>query len=92
MSEEGVDPAEVRHVASLARIELDDDEVERFASQFEEILDAFETLDAVPDVDRESDLHTVLRPDESQSTLTREQVFENAPDREDDRFKGPNVS
>lgn len=92
MSEEAVDSDEVRHVASLARVELTDDEVERFADQFEEILDAFDTLEQVPEVDREGDLHNVLRPDETRDTLTQELVFENAPDAEDGRFKGPNVS
>lgn len=92
MSNERVSPAEVRHVADLARIDLGDDEVEEFAAQFAEILEAFETLDEVPEVDREADLENVLRADEAHESLGREAALRNAPETEDGYFKGPRVS
>jgi aspartyl/glutamyl-tRNA(Asn/Gln) amidotransferase C subunit len=46
----GVDAAEVEHIAALARIDLDDAEIERFVAEFETILGYFEQLDAVPEV------------------------------------------
>ena len=87
-----VDAATVRHVASLARVDLDDDEVERFADQFAEILGYFEALEDVPDVDGEPDLVNVMRPDEVTEGLTQAEALRNAPETEDGRFTGPRVS
>lgn len=87
-----VDDEEVRHVASLARIDLDEEEVGLFAEQFAEILEYFEALDDVPEVERESDLANVMRPDEVREGLTQEEALQNAPESEDGYFKGPPVS
>lgn len=92
MSEDAVSPDEVRRIANLARIELGDDEVERFTAQFEDILEAFEALDEVPSVERDAELTNVLRPDETRDSLSRDEALRNAPETEDERFKGPNVS
>jgi len=92
MSESVVDPDEVRHVADLARVDLDDDEVERFTEQFGEIIAAFETLDEVPEVERESELANVMRPDEAHDCLSQDEALQNAPESEDGHFKGPKVS
>ena len=87
-----VDDEEVRHVASLARVDLEEREVERFADQFADILEYFEALDDVPDIDSEADLANVMRPDEVREGLTREEALSNAPETEDGQFKGPRVS
>lgn len=87
-----VDDEEVRHVATLARIDLDDEEVERFTGQFAEILGHFEALDDVPEVDPDPELANVMRPDEVEAGLTQEEALRNAPETEDGYFKGPNVS
>ena len=87
-----VDAATVRHVATLARVDLDEEEVERFTGQFAEILEYFEALDDVPDVDSEADLVNVMRPDEVREGLTQGEALRNAPETEDGRFKGPRVS
>lgn len=92
MSDSSIDPEEVRHVADLARIGLDDDEIEQFSEQFADILDYFETLDAVPEVDRETDLVNVMREDEVRESLSQEEALQNASETEDGYFKGPNVS
>jgi aspartyl-tRNA(Asn)/glutamyl-tRNA(Gln) amidotransferase subunit C len=92
MSDDAVSPEEVRHVAELARVDLADDEVDRFTGQFADILEYFETLDEVPEVDREADLANVMRPDEERASLDREAALRNAPETEDGYFKGPNVS
>ena len=86
-----VDPEAVRHVAGLARVDLADDEVDAFAAQFGEILEYFETLDAVPEVEAEPDLVNVMRSDEVREGLTQEQALANAPETEDGYFKGPPV-
>ncbi len=87
-----VDPEEVEHVAELARVDLDDEEVATFADQFADILDHFEALDEVPETDREEDLVNVMRPDEVREGLTQEEALANAPEAEDGFFKGPKVS
>ena len=90
--EAAVDDEEVRHVASLARVDLEEREVERFADQFADILEYFEALDDVPDVEGEADLANVMRPDEVRKGLTREEALSNAPETEDGQFRGPRVS
>ena len=87
-----VDDAEVEHVASLARIDLDDEEVELFAEQFADILEYFEALDDVPEVEADAELVNVMRPDEVRQGLTQAEALANAPETEDGYFKGPNVS
>jgi aspartyl-tRNA(Asn)/glutamyl-tRNA(Gln) amidotransferase subunit C len=87
-----VDGETVRHVADLARIDLADDEVERFCEQFGDVLDHFEALDTVPEVEPEPDLVNVFRPDEVQDSLSQEEAIGNAPETEDGYVKGPDVS
>ncbi|PSP82026.1 Asp-tRNA(Asn)/Glu-tRNA(Gln) amidotransferase GatCAB subunit C [Halobacteriales archaeon QS_4_69_225] len=87
-----VDDEEVRHVASLARVDLEEPEVERFAAQFADILEYFEALEEVPDVDADAELANVMRPDEIREGLTQEEALRNAPETEDGYFVGPRVS
>ena len=87
-----VDPDEVRHVADLARIDLDDEAVDRFTDKFADILEYFETLDEVPEVEAEAELANVMRPDEVHDGLSQEEALDNAAETEDGYFKGPNVS
>jgi aspartyl-tRNA(Asn)/glutamyl-tRNA(Gln) amidotransferase subunit C len=92
MSDTPVDPDEVRHVADLARVDVDDEEAERFAEQFADILDYFETLEKVPEVDADPELVNVMRADEVGECLDRAAVLDNASETEAGHFKGPHVS
>lgn len=92
MSDSPVDTEEVEHIAQLARIDLDEDERDLFAEQFADILSAFETLDEVPEVEREPELTNVMRADEVRECLDREEALANAEETEDGQFKGPRVS
>ncbi|WP_418282543.1 Asp-tRNA(Asn)/Glu-tRNA(Gln) amidotransferase subunit GatC [Halorubrum sp. DTA98] len=87
-----VDAEEVEHVAELARVRLDEADVEAFTEEFAEILEYFEALDEVPEVDREEDLVNVMRPDEVENGLTQDEALSNAAETEDGFFKGPKVS
>ncbi|PSQ60716.1 Asp-tRNA(Asn)/Glu-tRNA(Gln) amidotransferase GatCAB subunit C [Halobacteriales archaeon SW_7_71_33] len=87
-----VDPETVDHVADLARIDIDDDEREAFAAQFAEVLEQFETLEEVPEVDADADLVNVLRADEVREGLSQEEALANASESEEGRFRGPKVS
>ncbi|MFT4883419.1 MAG: aspartyl-tRNA(Asn)/glutamyl-tRNA(Gln) amidotransferase subunit C [Natronomonas sp.] len=87
-----VDEEEVRHIASLARVDLDESEVDRFTEQFADILEYFEALDEVPETEAEPELANVMRPDEVREGLSQEEALQNAPETEDGYFKGPKVS
>ncbi|AHG03672.1 aspartyl/glutamyl-tRNA amidotransferase subunit C [Halobacterium sp. DL1] len=89
---DSVDAEEVRHVADLARVDLDDDAVDEFVDQFGEILEQFEALEEVPEVDSEPELVNVMRDDEVEDCLTQAEALANAEETEDGRFKGPKVS
>ena len=92
MSDSSVDADAVRHVADLARVNLDEEDVEIFTAQFGDILSYFDALDEVPAIDREAELVNVMRPDEVTEGLSQEEALQNATDTEDGFFKGPNVS
>ena len=92
MSETPVDAAEVEHVAELARVDLDTEEADAFAAQFAEILEYFDALDEVPEVDADEELVNVMRVDEVEESLDQEAALQNAEETEDGLFKGPRVS
>jgi aspartyl-tRNA(Asn)/glutamyl-tRNA(Gln) amidotransferase subunit C len=92
MSETRVDAEEVRHIAALARVDLDDEEVTQFTDQFGDILDYFAVLDDVPEIESEPELVNVMRADEIRESLSQEAALQNADETEDGRFKGPKVS
>jgi len=85
---------EVLHVAKLARLELADDEVERFTEQLSAILDAVGKvseldLTGVEPTSHPLDLVNVARADEPEPSLPREEALANAPDVEGGFFKVP---
>ena len=85
---------EVRRVARLARLELTDDEVTRFQEQLSAILEAVSTvseldLSHVPPTAHPLEIQNAWADDVPVPSLERDDVFRNAPDREDDLFKVP---
>ncbi len=83
---------DVLHVARLARIALNDDEVERFRTQLSDILDHFDVLrqidtEGVPPTAHTLDLVNVERDDEVRPSMPVEDVLRNAPAREGDLFR-----
>ena len=85
---------QVLHVASLAHLDLSDEEVERLGEQLNAILEAVSKVSEldladVPPTSHPLELVNVSRPDESRPSLPLEAVFANAPEREDDHFRVP---
>jgi aspartyl-tRNA(Asn)/glutamyl-tRNA(Gln) amidotransferase subunit C len=85
---------EVLHVAALARLELTDEEVERFRDQLNAILEA---VGKVAELDL-SDVEPTAHPldlvnawagDDPRPSLSVEEALANAPDREGDLFRVP---
>ena len=75
---------DVRHIARLAALRIDDDEVETMRSQLSDILAHFQTLaeldtEGVPPTGHTTDAHSVMRDDEDMPALDREQALANAP-------------
>ena len=87
---------EVVHVAHLARLELTDDEIDRFTRQLGDVLDHaadIEALDVgdVAPTNHPIPLANVLRPDEIVASLDRDEVLAAAPAAEDGQFRVPPV-
>ena len=85
---------EVLHVARLARLDLSDDEVGKFQEQLSDILEAVSKvseleLDDVPPTAHPLAIANAWAEDEPRPCLELDEVFANAPDREDDYFRTP---
>jgi aspartyl-tRNA(Asn)/glutamyl-tRNA(Gln) amidotransferase subunit C len=87
---------QVRHVASLARLGLTDDEVREMGGQLDAILDSIEKIRELdladtPPTANPLNLSNVLRPDEPRPELSREEALAQAPDPVDDLFAVPRI-
>lgn len=85
-------PEEVRHIARLARLGMEDEQVAKFQAQLSDILDYFERLrevdtEGVPPTAQTLSIQNVMRADEPAPSLDKEDVLANAPQREDDLFR-----
>ena len=85
---------DVLHMARLARLELNDDEVEHFQEQLSAILEAVskvQELDLadVPPTSHPLDVVNVWRDDEPRPSLPVDEALANAPGREGDLFRVP---
>jgi aspartyl-tRNA(Asn)/glutamyl-tRNA(Gln) amidotransferase subunit C len=89
-----LDRAQVQHVANLARLELDDEEVERMAAELSKVLDHVERigeldLEGVQPTSHVIDVAGVVRADEPEPCLPREVVLAAAPEPVDGGFGVP---
>jgi aspartyl-tRNA(Asn)/glutamyl-tRNA(Gln) amidotransferase subunit C len=87
---------EVLHVARLARLALTDEELERLTDELGAILEAVGVvaeldLADVPPTSHPLDLVNVWDEDEPRPSLSLDEVFANAPDRDGDSFRVPPV-
>jgi aspartyl-tRNA(Asn)/glutamyl-tRNA(Gln) amidotransferase subunit C len=85
---------EVLYVARLARLELSDDEVAKFQEQLSDILEAVSKvseldLSDVPPTAHPLEIANTWAEDVARPCLPVDEVFANAPDREDDYFRTP---
>ncbi len=87
---------EVRRIARLAMLELKDEDVDRFAAQFNDILQYMEEINALDLSDQEAAFHitelkNVFRDDELKPSTDREEILKNAPEEAEGFFKVPRV-
>ncbi|HLF04189.1 MAG TPA: Asp-tRNA(Asn)/Glu-tRNA(Gln) amidotransferase subunit GatC [Dehalococcoidia bacterium] len=87
-----LDPGEVLHIATLARIALTEEEQATFGQQLAQVLEQFQVLgpldtSGVTPTAHAGDLGSVLRDDTPGQGLTTEEVLSNAPRREGEFFR-----
>jgi len=88
--------ADVQHVARLARLGLDDEEMDLLAAELDHILDAMQALrqldtSAIPPTAQVIPLRNVMRDDVSRPSWPVEEVVLNAPATKDGYFLVPPV-
>ncbi len=87
---------DVRHIAKLARLKVDDAEVEKLADELGSILGYIKKLEeldvaGVEPTSHVLDLYSVTRADEARPSLGTERALANAPEAEHGHFKVPRV-
>ena len=96
MAESAITNDQVRHVAKLARLALDEQHVEKYAPQLESILEYVGQLQRVKVEGVDPMAHAVpmvnvLRDDVVEPSLPLEQVLQNAPETDGPFFKVPKI-
>lgn len=87
---------EVEHIADLARLELSEEEKNRYREQLSAILEyaaRLQELDTsdIPPTSSVLPERTMLRPDEPQPGLSRAELLQNAPETAGGQFRVPPV-
>ena len=87
---------EVKKVAHLARLELNDDEINQHAEQLEKILGYIKQLEQidttnVPCTTRAIEVTNVFRKDEKKNSDCTQELLDLGPSREDKYFKVPQI-
>ena len=87
---------DIEHIAALARLDLTEEELERYRRQLPAILEAAARVGEVAAEDVPPTSHpvartNVLRADEVRPTLTHEEALSTAPAAEAGRFRVPRI-
>ena len=87
---------EVKKVAHLARLELNDNEIINHAEQLEKILEYIKQLESIdtediPCTTRAIEVTNIFRKDEKKIWDRAEELLELGPSREDKYFKVPKI-
>tara|TARA_B100001029_G_scaffold19172_1_gene12744 strand:- start:664 stop:957 length:294 start_codon:yes stop_codon:yes gene_type:complete len=93
---ERISREEVKKVAHLARLELNNNEIQNHAEQLEKILDYIKQLekidtDNVPCTSRAIEVVNVLRKDEKKDYKNYQELLDLAPSKENNFFKVPKI-
>ena len=91
-----INKEEVKKVAHLARLELDENSINNHAEQLEKILEYIKQLekietDNVPCTTRAIEVTNAFRKDEKKTYENTEELLELGPSREDKYFKVPKI-
>ena len=82
----------IRHLASLTRLSMSDEEVEKMRDEMSNILDNIAVLneintDSIDPTGHSVDLKSVLRDDVSTHSLPTTDILRNAPNHDEDLIK-----
>ncbi|MBI4895320.1 MAG: Asp-tRNA(Asn)/Glu-tRNA(Gln) amidotransferase subunit GatC [Candidatus Aenigmarchaeota archaeon] len=86
----------VKHVAKIARLELNSKEIRKFQKDLNDILSAFREIDKInvkkvkPSF-QPLEVRDVFREDVPEPSLTQEKALSNTKHKENGYFKGPRV-
>tara|TARA_Y100001968_G_scaffold212639_1_gene195769 strand:- start:231 stop:518 length:288 start_codon:yes stop_codon:yes gene_type:complete len=88
--------SDVRKVAQLARLELPEDQIKTYTAQLEEILSYVDQLQAIdtkniPPTTRAVEVVNAMRDDIVEVNNSREDILNQAPQREGDFFRVPKI-
>lgn len=91
-----ITPEEVEHVANLARLEFNEDEIAQFTHQLGRILDYIGKLNELdtteaPPTSHVLPLHNVQKADDAYPSYDRAVVLDTAPSAEKGYFEVPKV-
>jgi len=87
---------DVEHVALLARLELNEEEKERYTKQLNEVLEAAKKLQKIDTTGIAPTAHAVpmknvMREDKVGEHIANDMAVANAPDKKDGQFKVPKI-
>tara|TARA_B100000214_G_C23645362_1_gene480365 strand:- start:294 stop:581 length:288 start_codon:yes stop_codon:yes gene_type:complete len=91
-----ISSSDVRKVAQLARLELPEDQIETYTEQIQEILtyvDQLQEIDTknIPPTTRAVEVVNAMREDLVEVNCSREDLLNQAPQRDGDFFRVPRI-
>lgn len=94
-----IDASEVERIATLAKLRIGREDCQRFAHQFQQILDYFQQLESIETSEVVPTYHalqvehlaTPFREDQSTESLPTADVMSNAPSAVENQFRVPKV-
>ncbi|ADO77718.1 Asp-tRNA(Asn)/Glu-tRNA(Gln) amidotransferase subunit GatC [Halanaerobium praevalens] len=91
-----INQKEVEHAAKLAKLNLDQDKIEKYTKQIGAVLDYVDKLSELDTKDVIPTAYTVpmknvLREDKVEESLSIEKSIANAPDKKEGQFRAPKI-
>jgi aspartyl-tRNA(Asn)/glutamyl-tRNA(Gln) amidotransferase subunit C len=89
-----IDKELIKRVAELSRLRLQGNEIDKFAKEFQEIINAFSKIKEVNTDDAKPsfqpvEIKNIYREDVVKKGLSQEEALANAEHKKDGYFKGP---
>lgn len=91
-----IDRNTLEHVGRLAKIVLDEEDIDEFLPQLQSIIELFDEINSVDTEAIEPTFHVfglknVFRDDEIKPSLDKEEVLKNVPRKDKDYVKSPKI-
>ncbi|MBD3227162.1 MAG: Asp-tRNA(Asn)/Glu-tRNA(Gln) amidotransferase subunit GatC [Candidatus Lokiarchaeota archaeon] len=88
---------EVKHIAWLCRIKIEDEEIKDYKQKFNNILDYFKKINGIDTENVQPTFHILkeknrFREDTIKESLSQEEIMQNVPKKKDRFIKGPRIS